>query len=126
MTGFAEAQAAFLAFPREAAPVLTPDQLATRLGVTQVELAAAAGLSRDAVSKTARRNSPATQARLRVLLGILNRVTPWAGSPLMAFAWYRSQPLPEFGDLTAEDLVKQGRAEAVQGYLSRIAEGGYA
>jgi hypothetical protein len=43
-----------------------------------------------------------------------------------AFAWYRSQPLPSFGDLTAEDLVKEGRAEDVKAYLNRIGAGGYA
>lgn len=43
-----------------------------------------------------------------------------------AFAWYRAQPLPSFGDRTAEDLVKEGRAEAVRRHLARIAAGGYA
>lgn len=51
---------------------------------------------------------------------------PWAGSAPQAFAWYRAQPLPSFGDRTAEDLVKEGQAEAVKAYLSRIAVGGYA
>tara|TARA_Y100000031_G_C8064601_1_gene312234 strand:- start:398 stop:526 length:129 start_codon:yes stop_codon:yes gene_type:complete len=41
-------------------------------------------------------------------------------------AWFRSQPLPSFGDKTAEDLAKEGRAEAVKTYLGRIAGGGYA
>jgi hypothetical protein len=43
-----------------------------------------------------------------------------------AFAWYRSQPLPSFGDQTAEDLVKKGRAGVVKSYLNRIAVGSYA
>ena len=102
------------------------DRLSDRLRVTKMQLAAAAGLSRDAVSKSARLGSPATQARLRDMAEILNRIRPWAGSVEAAFAWYRSQPLPAFGDLTAEDLVKQGRAEAVKRHLSRIAAGGYA
>ncbi len=68
-----------------------------------------AGLSRDAVSKSARVGSPATQAHLRDIVEILNRVRTWAGSPQQAFAWYRSQPLPSFGDQTAEALVKEGR-----------------
>jgi transcriptional regulator with XRE-family HTH domain len=101
-------------------------ELAAALQVTQLELAAASGLSRDAVSKTARRNAPATVARLRDLAEILNRAAQWAGSLPLAYAWYRSQPLPSFGDQTAEDLLKQGRAETVKSYLSRIAVGGYA
>ncbi len=46
------------------------------LRVTRTELASAAGLSRDAVSKTARQTSPTTQARLRDMVEIINRVMP--------------------------------------------------
>jgi hypothetical protein len=100
--------------------------LSARLRVSKLELAAATGLLRDAVSKTARLKAPATQARLRDVVEIITRVLPWAGSVPQAFAWYRAQPLPSFGDQTAEDLVKQGRAEDVKQHLSRIAVGGYA
>lgn len=102
------------------------DQLVKDLHITKAELAAASGLSRDAVSKTARLKSRRTQKRLGEVVEIINRVLPWAGSVQAAFAWYRSQPLPGFGDQTAEDLVKAGRGEAVRQYLSRIAVGGYA
>ncbi len=102
------------------------DSLAATLHLTRQELADVSGLSRDAVSKTARRNAPTTVARLRDLAEILNRASLWAGSVQQAYAWYRAQPLPSFGDQTAEDLVKEGRAEAVKAYLSRIAVGGYA
>ena len=101
-------------------------RLTHELHITKRELAAASGLSRDSVSKTERLKSPATQARLRDLVEIVGRILPWAGSLQQAFAWYRAQPLPSFGDQTAEDLVKEGRAEAVKRYLSRIAVGGYA
>lgn len=102
------------------------DRLVLELRITRTELAIAAGLSRDAVSKVARRNSRAIQTRLRDLAEIINRVLPWAGSVPQAFAWYRAQSLPSFGDRTPEDLVKEGRAEAVKSYLSRLAVGGYA
>jgi hypothetical protein len=101
-------------------------RLSEQLRVTKIELAAAAGLSRDAVSKTARLRAPSTQGRLRDMVEIIGRVLPWAGSVPQAFAWYRAQPLPSFGDQTAEDLVKEGRAEAVKAYLARMAVGGYA
>ncbi len=106
--------------------VVAADLLTQKLRITKLELALALGLSRDAVSKTARLKSAATQARLRDVLEIMNLVLPWVGSVPQAFAWYRSQPLPSFGDQTAEDLVKEGRAEAVKLYLNRIAVGGYA
>lgn len=106
--------------------IIAPERLSDRLKITRTELALAAGLSRDAVSKSSRLASPATQGRLRDMIEIINRVLPWSGSLPLAFAWYRSQPLPSFGDQTAEDLVKEGRAEAVKDYLSRLAIGGYA
>lgn len=105
---------------------IAPDLLSEELHITKAELALASGLSRDAVSKASRLNAVATQSRLRDVVEIINRVTQWAGSVGQAFSWYRSQPLPSFGDRTAEDLVKEGRAEAVKRYLSRIAVGGYA
>jgi len=120
------------AVPEFALEIVQPDgtietgRLSAKLRVSKLELAAAAGLSRDAVSKTARLKAPATQSRLRDMVEIIARVLPWAGSVPQAFAWYRAQPLPSFGDQTAEDLVKEGRAEAVKAYLARIAVGGYA
>ncbi len=112
--------------------VITPDglvaadRLTAKLHITKAEFAVASGLSRDAVSKSARLKTRATQARMRDVVEILNRVLPWSGSVGQAFAWYRSQSLPSFGDRTAEDLVKEARAEAVKRHLSRIAAGGYA
>lgn len=105
---------------------ISPAALADRLRITRVELASALGLSRDAVSKKARSEATKTQSRMRDMIEIINRVLPWTGSELAAFAWYRSQTLPSFGDMTAEALVAQGRAEAVKKYLNRIAVGGHA
>lgn len=102
------------------------ERLAAALNITKGELARATGLSRDAVSKRSRAASRQTQQRLRDTVEIINRVSTWTGGTGRAFAWFRSQPLPSFGDLTAEDLVKQGRAQAVKDYLSRISEGGFA
>ncbi len=106
--------------------VVDAGRLSVALRVSKTELATATGLSRDAVSKTIRLHAPATQTRLRDIVEILNRVRPWCGSLPQAFAWFRAQPLPSFGDQTAEALVKEGRAEAVKRYLDRIAVGGYA
>jgi hypothetical protein len=106
--------------------MVEPDQLSKALRITKGELAAASGLSRDAVSKTRRLQAPATQARLREVTEIINRILPWCGSVPQAFAWYRSQPIPAFGDQTAEDLVRAGRSEHLKSYLAGITVGGYA
>jgi hypothetical protein len=106
--------------------MVEPDQLSKALRITKGELATASGLSRDAVSKTRRLQAPATQARLREVTEIINRILPWCGSVPQAFAWYRSQPIPAFGDQTAEDLVRAGRSEHLRSYLAGVAVGGYA
>ena len=100
--------------------------LAKVLHITQNDLADVTGLSRDSVSKSVRCKSRSTQARLKETVEIINQVSEWSGGVGRAFAWFRSQPLPSFGDKTAEYLVKEGRAEAVKQYLARIADGGYA
>ena len=116
----------FLAEVFEANGTVHPDRLSERLQINKLQLAVATGLSKDAVTRHNRLHAPKTQARLRDVIEILNRVHAWAGSNEAAFAWYRSAPLPSFGDMTAEDLVKQGRAEAVKRHISRITAGGYA
>ncbi len=100
--------------------------LAKELHITKSDLAEVTGLSRDSVSKIVRLESKATQARLRDTVEIINRAAEWSGGVGRAFAWFRSQPLHSFGDKTAEELVKEGRAKAVKDYLARLAAGGYA
>ena len=124
--GIAMSGTAFLDATATSHGLVAADRLSEILHITRAELAVALGVSRDAVAKTTRARAPATQARLRDMVEILNRARPWAGSAQQAFAWYRSQSLPSFGDQTAEALVKEGRAEAVKRYLDRIAVGGYA
>jgi hypothetical protein len=76
---------------------IEPDRLGTALRITKTELAAASGLSRDALTKASRLQAPATQTRLPEIAENINRILPWCGSVQQAFAWYRSQPIPAFG-----------------------------
>ncbi|MDG4717816.1 MULTISPECIES: XRE family transcriptional regulator [Thalassospira] len=96
------------------------------LHLSKVEMAPAIGLSLDALSRKKRLTTNQTQQRLNQLVQILNRVLPWTGSVAAAWAWYRSQPLPGFGDLTAEQLVKDGQCKAILEYLEEIDNGGHA
>lgn len=56
---------------------------------------------------------------------IVARVTDWAGGEDEARKWYRSHPIPAFGDRTAESLVKTGNAEQVREYLDAVATGAF-
>jgi len=96
------------------------------LQTTRTGLASSCGLPLKAISGASGIRSRSTQARLREVAELIGRVLTWAGSAPRAFAWYRAQPRPAFGDRTAEDLVREGRAEAVMAHLERVAFGGYA
>ena len=79
----------------------------------------------DALSRASRIRTQETQVRLRQMLEILNRVEAETGSPLVAYAWFRAEPLPGFGGATAGVLLREGRAEHVHAHLDRVAAGGY-
>ena len=102
------------------------DQLAIRFGVTQRDIAETAGLSASATYRKSRMASASAQARLAEMSEILRRVTDWAGGGRQAFAWYRAEPIPAFGNRTAESLVKSGQATALRDYLDHLALGGFA
>ena len=63
---------------------------------TSEEVARTAGLGKDAVLRKERGSSDKTQRRLREMVEIINKVEPRFGSAMMAYAWYRSEPLPGF------------------------------
>ena len=103
-----------------------PERVAEALRTTKHEIAATLGLGRDAFSRAERIRAPKTQTRLREMLEILNRVERATGSELAAYAWFRSEPLPGFGGMTPDGLVREGHADWVHAYLDRVAAGGFA
>jgi uncharacterized protein (DUF2384 family) len=100
--------------------------VAQLLGMSKAQLAETAGLSIDTLYRTNRAASAKTQARLKEMLEIVDRVSDWAGGKDQAMAWYRAEPIAEFGGRTAESLVKDGKATAVRDYLDHVALGGFA
>ena len=48
------------------------------------------------------------------------------GSELIAYAWYRSEPLPGFSGQTAMQLVRAGRAADVLEYIDAVDAGVFA
>jgi hypothetical protein len=119
-------QVGFLAEVFSPGGAIRLDRFTELLRVSKTDLAFSIGLSRDAISKTARLNAPATQARLREAAEIINRILPWCGSVPQAFSWFRSQPIPAFGGQTSEDLVRGGRIAELKDYLAGLAAGGFA
>ncbi|MFZ3483615.1 MbcA/ParS/Xre antitoxin family protein [Sphingomonas sp. 3-13AW] len=106
--------------------IFAPNKIASAFHTTSEEVARSAGLGRDAVQRKDRIRSDKTQRRLRELVEVINKVRPRFGSDLMAFAWYRSEPLPGFSGHTAMQLVRDGRAEEVLEYIDAVDAGVHA
>jgi hypothetical protein len=103
-----------------------PSRIAEVLRTTKDEVARTVGLGRDALIRADRVQSPKTQKRLREMVEILNRVEPRFGSALIAYAWYRSEPLAGFGGLTPMQLVRDGQAAEVMDYIDAVDAGVHA
>ena len=106
--------------------LFAPRKIADALRTTSDEVARSAGLGRDAVQRKDRVQSDKTQKRLREMVEILNKVEPRFGSALMAYAWYRSEPLAGFSGQTAMQLVLTGRASEVLDYIDAVDAGVHA
>ena len=104
----------------------SPDRVARGLRTTKSEIAGTLGLATDALSRASRVGAPKTQMRLRQMLEILRRVEAEVGSDLVAYAWFRSEPLPGFGGMRPCQLVRDGKADMVHAYLDDVLAGGYA
>lgn len=106
--------------------VFAPRRIADALQTTSEEIARTAGLGKDAIQRKDRVKSDKTQRRLREMVEVINKVEPRFGSALMAYAWYRSEPLPGFSGQTAMQLVREGRAEDVLDYVDAVDAGVHA
>jgi len=103
-----------------------PRKIAEVFNTTSEDVARSAGLGKDAVQRKERFRSPKTQRRLREMIEIINKVESRFGSGLMAYAWYRSEPLSGFAGQTAMQLVRDGKADAVLTYIDAVDAGVYA
>jgi hypothetical protein len=106
--------------------MFAPRKIANTLRTTSEEVARTAGLGKDAVQRKDRVRSDRTQRRLREMVEVLNKVEPRFGTALMAYAWYRSEPLSGFSGQTAMQLVRTGRVDEVLDYIDAVDAGVYA
>ena len=106
--------------------LISPDKLASELRTTKREIGETIGVPQESLSRKTRIASAATQTSLRHLIEILNAVKPAVGNLVMAFAWFRSEPITGFGGRTPEQIVKDGEFEALRAHIRRRLEGGYA
>jgi uncharacterized protein (DUF2384 family) len=103
-----------------------PRKIAETLRTSVEEIALTVGLHKDTLQRRTRMGSDEVQRRLRELVEVINKAEPRFGSDLMAYAWYRSQPLSGFDGWTAMQLVQDGKTQQVLEYMDAVDEGVFA
>ena len=106
--------------------LFAPRKIADVLRTSSDDVARTLGLGRDALQRKDRVGSDKTQRRLREMVELLNKVEPRFGSALIAYAWYRSEPLAGFSGQSAMQLVREGRAQEVLDYIDAVDAGVHA
>ena len=106
---------------------INPRLIAETYHLNVGEVSVLSGLPKSTLERRARAFGKRSQMRLRQMMSVMSRAESLTeGNRMRAYAWYRSTPIPSLGNLTAQELVAQGKGEAVMSYLNRLAEGGYA
>lgn len=106
--------------------LISPDKIALALKTTKREISHTLGIVPEALTHKRTIQSPAVQTSLRHLVETLNTVTPAVGSPLMAYAWFRSEAIVGFGGRTPAEIIQDGEAEGLKAHILRRMEVGYA
>ena len=90
------------------------------------EIARTAGLGKNVTQRKDCTTSQKRENRLRETIEILNEIEPRFRAELMAYAWYRSEPLPGFSGQAAMQLVRAGRAAEALDYVDAVDAGVFA
>ena len=101
------------------------ESIADKFHVSVKDIADSTGLNDLSLETKSLCQTELVQKRLREVVDIIDKIIPWCENFKNAYSWYRSEPLPSFGQLTAMELVKQGKVYAVIQYLDRIDRGGF-
>jgi hypothetical protein len=102
-------------------PVIQPERFAEALHLRLQDLAKLAGVHRTTVTE-----APANarlQGFLRNALRALSAAYEVTHDRDRSIFWYRNTPIPEFGHRTAEQIVAEGKTDAIIRYLTSITAG---
>ncbi|WP_119309830.1 antitoxin Xre-like helix-turn-helix domain-containing protein [Cohaesibacter haloalkalitolerans] len=96
---------------------------ATRLGITQAELAKLTGIDRRSFYRQSGLRK--LDEAVRPLMSILNLASEMTGSDQRAALWFKHQPIPGWAGKTAFDLVLERKSDRVLAYLKSVQSGVY-
>jgi len=102
-------------------PVIQPQLFAEAMHLKIQDLAALAGVHRTTITETP--TNARLQAFLRDALRALSAAYEITHDRDRSIFWFRNEPIPEFSHRTAEQIVADGKTDAVINYLTSIASG---
>jgi hypothetical protein len=108
-------------FQLEGKPLIAPGRVAEAFELQLQDLANLAGVHRATL-----REAPSNvrlQTFMREALRIIAIAKEISGDQSKAIFWFRNEPLRDFGFVTAEKMVSEGKADAVANYLRSIEAG---
>lgn len=106
---------------------LLPTKVAEMLSMSLEDLVGLVNTHRKTPTPPA--ESPEVQERLSVIVQIIAKTASLQADPQnigAAAAWFRYQPIAALAEKTAEELVREGLADAVARHLEALTDGLYA
>ncbi len=100
---------------------ISPKRYGQVLRVDMQTLAAKAHVHRNTISRAP--DAESVQRYLRESVRVMRAATDVAGSIEKAIFWYKNNPLPTFDYKTPQDLVSEGRTEALIRYIQSLQAG---
>ena len=106
----------------EASPAsISPKRYGLVLRVDMQTLAAQAHVHRNTISRAP--DAESVQHYLRESVRVMRAAVDVAGSVEEAIYWFKNNPLPTFDYKTPQDLVSEGRTEALVRYIQSLQSG---
>jgi AcrR family transcriptional regulator len=102
-------------------PYISPARFANAVGVSVQALAALAGVHRNTV--TQHPDSGRLQDRLRDMAKAILAAAALTGDLEQAIYWFRNEPIADYRQKTAAELVGEGQLDAVLAYLDDLRHG---
>lgn len=102
-------------------PYISSERFAKRLGLRQAGLARVAGVHRNTL-----RNNPASEAlqsRYREMIKVIFAASEITGDLNKAVYWFMNEPIADYRNKTAIELVADGHADAVLAYIEDLMNG---
>lgn len=100
---------------------ISPKRYGQVLRVDMQTLAAKAHVHRNTISRAP--DAESVQHYLRESLRVIRAAADVAGSVEKAIYWYKNNPIPTFDYKTPQDLVSEGRIEALIRYIQSLQAG---